>query len=698
MRSLLRARAAVIGALAIVAGGVVLPPAQATAASGDQYVDCSASVDGDGSATAPWNSLAGPNGHVFGPGDTLSLRAGTTCTGTLAPQGSGAAGVPVTLGSYGTGPAPVVDGDGAPYAVHLTDQSHWVIRDLHVTNRSTSRAQRTGIQVDSVSGAAKAGIVITGNEVDHTAGWGDKTGANSSWYVYSAGIMVRHASGVAGPFAGITITDNTVHDTGGGAIKISGDGAARSTGVLIARNTIREAGGDGIVVHNADTPLVERNTALDLGLGAYPFVAGNFAGMWPYNSHNPTFQFNVVGRSRPSTFDSTAWDCDIATTGTCLFQYNYSFGNAGGWYLNCLGNCGGSTSTDAVLRYNVSQDDCRMVVTTGGTGITHIYNNTFVCPSRPIQDTISANKRVTNNVFVAPGGSFPTGTDVTYDANSYFGGITPAPGDSRAITADPKLVAPGSGGESLAGLTGHQLRTGSPALGSGTVIAGNGGRDFFGNPVSATASPNRGAYNGPGVPPGALPLAATYNQVGVTADANPSAGGLSSVTNSGRTFSAEALTAAGLGAGRQVTADGVTYTFHPGVLGTPDHVVAAGQTVRVTGNGSKLGFLGFSTSHAPAATGTLRFQDGTTQPFTLTLTDWWDTTPVPGNTLVARAAYQNQHSSPYNGTTGPYVHTASVWAQTITLPAGKTLESVTLPSGSITSGTALRIFDIELSG
>ncbi|MFI8824656.1 right-handed parallel beta-helix repeat-containing protein [Streptomyces sp. NPDC053431] len=698
MRSRVRSALAAVGAFAVVAGLATLAPPASAAVSGAFYVDCSAATGGDGSATAPWNSLGGPNGHVFGPGDTLSLRAGTTCAGTLAPQGSGAEGAPITLGAYGSGPAPVVDGNGAPYAVHLTDQSHWTIRDLRVTNPAPTRAQRTGIQVDSLSAARKAGIVITGNEVYDTAGWGDKTGSQASWYVYSAGIMIRHASGTAGPFDGITVTDNQVHDTGGGAIKISGDGAARSTAVRIAGNTVREAGGDGIVVHNAVAPLVEHNTALDLGLGHYPFVAGNFAGMWPYNSHDPTFQFNVVGRSRPSTFDSTAWDCDIATTGTCLFQYNYSFGNAGGWYLNCLGNCGGSTATDAVLRYNVSQDDCRMVVTTGGTGITHIYNNTFICPSRPVEDTIGANKRVTNNVFVAPGGSFATGTGVTYDSNAYFGGIAPAPGDSRAITSDPRLVAPGSGGESLADVTGYRLRTGSPALGSGAVVAGNGGRDFFGNPVSATAGPNRGAYNGPGIAPGALPLTASYNQVGVTADANPSAGGLSSGTNSGRSFSAEALAAAGLGTGRQVTADGVTLTFHRGAPGTPDHVVAAGQTVQVTGTGSKLGFLGFSTSHAPAGTGTLRFRDGTTQTFTLALTDWWDTSPAAGNVLVARATYQNQHASPYNGSTTRYAHTASVWAGTIALPAGKTLDSVTLPQGGITSGTALRIFDMAVGG
>lgn len=78
--------------------------------------------------------------------------------------------------------------------------------------------------------------------------------------------------------------------------------------------------------------------------------------MWPYNSKNPVFQFNVVGNSTTSVYDSTARDCDMKIVGTCLFQYNYSYGNAGGFYLNCVSNCGGgATAANVVLRYNIAQ-------------------------------------------------------------------------------------------------------------------------------------------------------------------------------------------------------------------------------------------------------------------------------------------------------------------------------------------------------
>lgn len=111
--------------------------------------------------------------------------------------------------------------------------------------------------------------------------------------------------------------------------------------------------------------------------------------MWPYNSRNTLFQHNVVG--------------------TRTFQYNYSYGNAGGFYPNCISNCaGGATSANVILRYNIAQDDCRMGGSSTGTGKHYIYNNTFYCPSRTFLDDMTGPREVRNNLFVAPGGSLKT--------------------------------------------------------------------------------------------------------------------------------------------------------------------------------------------------------------------------------------------------------------------------------------------------
>ncbi|MFF2710764.1 hypothetical protein [Paenarthrobacter sp. NPDC058040] len=109
-------------------------------------------------------------------------------------------------------------------------------------------------------------------------------------------------------------TGNEVNDAGAGGIKLAGDTSTYHRNVYIGHNEIHEVG-DGIVVHDSDAPLVEHNSGLNLGMGKYPFIAGNFAGMWPYNSRNTLFQHNVVGNSVTSTYDSTAWDCDINVVG-----------------------------------------------------------------------------------------------------------------------------------------------------------------------------------------------------------------------------------------------------------------------------------------------------------------------------------------------------------------------------------------------
>ncbi|MFG2822412.1 hypothetical protein ACGFX4_23640 [Kitasatospora sp. NPDC048365] len=384
--------------------------------------------------------------------------------------------------------------------------------------------------------------------------------------------------------------------------------------------------------------------------------------MWPHNSSDPTFQYNTVGSSKPSTFDATAWDCDISVTGTC--------------------------STDVVLRCNVALDDCRMVETSGKPGTHYICNNTFHCPSRPIVDTIGNDKRMVNTIFVAPAGSsWTTVSGSVFDHNLFFGGTAVPTGATDSVTADPRLTGDATG-------AGFRLRSGSPALGAGTAVAGNGGTDFFGNPVSAGGAPNIGAYNGAGADE-ALPIARLYNEIGVTRDDNATADDHASATNSGRTFSGNALEAAGLVPGQPFTTGGVTFTWHPGRYGTPDNVHATGQKVAVSGSGSTLGILGFATGSAPAGQGTLTFSDGSSQPFTLALTDWWNTTPSGGNTLAAQVSYQNQHSTPYNASsTPPYNHTATLRLAKVGLPAGKQLTSVTLPAGSATAGSALHVFDL----
>src|SRR5438045_7594534 len=101
----------------------------------DYYVDCAGGSDaasGDSPGTA-WKTLAQVARITFGPGDTLRLRRGTHCSGTLAPHGSGEEDRPARIGAYGEGPLPLIDGGAAEAAVKLADQHHWEIENLETT-------------------------------------------------------------------------------------------------------------------------------------------------------------------------------------------------------------------------------------------------------------------------------------------------------------------------------------------------------------------------------------------------------------------------------------------------------------------------------------------------------------------------------------------------------------------------------------
>ncbi|MFK4850149.1 NPCBM/NEW2 domain-containing protein [Microbacterium sp. ZW T6_19] len=651
------------------------------------YVDCSATASGDGSEISPFASLAELAARgTFQPGESILFQRGAECVGAFAPKGSGLSTAPITVSAYGTGDAPAtINGSGALAGIHLLNVSNWTIDGIRVINPGTPDQRRVGILAEINDGSVRAGIVLTNNHIEDVAGWSDKTSLGNA-FSRSAGISVL-GDGI-GAFDGITITGNEVNDTAAGGIKLSAPDTTKryNTKVYVAHNTIHDVGGDGIVIHNSDKPLIEYNSALDLGHGKYPFVKGNFAGMWPYNSVDPLFQYNVVGNSVGSTYDSTAWDCDMKIKGSCTFQYNYSYGNAGGFYLDCISGCGtASTTATAILRYNVSQDDCRLAGSSGGPGTHRIYNNTFSC-TRAFEDDMTAPREMKNNIIIAPSGTLKT-TNAVYANNAYFGGITAPPTETGAVVGDPGLIAAGSG-QLTRELPGYRLAVGSPLIGAGTTIADAGTQDFFGDPLPA-GDPNIGAYQGAGVERTALPFSSLVNQTAVASAANPRNG---QITADLRAFSEEALADAGLDVGVPVSVFETEVEWHPRAVGTPDSVKTAGQEVALPGAAEALVVIGFSAGSTSSGMATVHYQDGTSEDIELSLPTWSATDAE----ALATAASHWQRSTPYIGGTISTVDApASVFAQRIPL-SGRPVASVTLPAGSTMPGDGLTLLGMSL--
>jgi Carbohydrate binding module (family 6) len=185
-------------------------------------------------------------------------------------------------------------------------------------------------------------------------------------------------------------------------------------------------------------------------------------------------------------------------------------------------------------------------------------------------------------------------------------------------------------------------------------------------------------------------LAASYNNVGITADDDTAPG---NYDGGGASFSETALTNAGAAPGVTVIAQGMSYAFPEVAAGTDDNTVAEGQTIAVSATGT-LGFL-LSGSYGPATgTGTITYTDGSTQSYTLDAPDWFSTSPPSGGALAVSSAYQNRQGN----TT--YSQSGDIFAETIALTAGKTVAAVTLPPGGAltTSTPAIHVFAIGTEG
>ena len=462
------------------------------------YVDCSSSSPGNGTIEGPWNTLEAPNNFNFAPGDTLALMSNVTCQGTLSPKGSGNASHPIRLTSYPIdsilGP-PVVDGNGANSSLLLTNQDYWRISKISFTNPSEHVARRQGIMILADDGGVHRGITVDHNLVYEVAGQTNKTGELSSDFANSAGIQLNAINGSR--YHDVSIRDNTVRDCGGGAIKVRpGQIDNQGGNIRVSYNSMDACGGDGIVVQFSEAPSLDHNIASNLGKGKYPWTGGNFAGIWVMASHNPVMRHNVVYGSIMSLHDSTAFDCDWGVTGTCTVEYNYSHDNAGGAFLDCDG-CGVSGGARQIVRYNIFENDCRMISVSENSTL-EFYNNVMYCSDNDFQLQLpQKSTKMKNNIFVGrANASLPVSSNIVWD-NNLFHGMTPPTEDG--YLADPQFVSPRKKGSTLGAGFGYKLHSHSPAIGSGIKIKDNGGKDYFGSVIDGKSDPNIGVYAGEGI-------------------------------------------------------------------------------------------------------------------------------------------------------------------------------------------------------
>jgi len=169
-------------------------------------------------------------------------------------------------------------------------------------------------------------------------------------------------------------------------------------------------------------------------------------------------------------------------------------------------------------------------------------------------------------------------------------------------------------------------------------------------------------------------LATTFNNKGITDDANPTAG---SFDGGEATFSAQGLAAAGLSRGATFVHDGVTFTWPDTAPGEPDNTATDGQVIALTGAGTKLGIVGSaccSPTGGQSGTVFITYVDGTIAQAQLTFADWYFNSPAPGTEIVATVPW---NVGPENTDQD---HPVSVFYAGLPVDPTKTVRFVTLPS------------------
>lgn len=611
----------VLTLLATLAGALLLPAPAAMAAGTTYYVNCSAATNGSGTQSSPWNSVAGVNNTTFGAGDNILFAAGTTCTGQLTPGGSGASGSPVTMGAYGTGAKPVINANGATGPViHLLNQQYWEIGGLELTNAASSPAYRSGVLAENSSGGVLHHIRVHDMNIHHISGY------SGGWYSTNAGVGVQtdHTTPVS-TWDDVVVENNTFDHVDRIAVAVTpdgdGQGTGQTTGTVIRDNTMTYDGADDILVVKNDGALIDGNKAGYGGAKANCPPSGQYcngasAGIWMSGSNDTVVQNNEV-YCHVNGADGTGYDVDWGNHNT-TFQYNYSHQNLGGFMLIMppfsIANEPTSTvpSDGTVIRYNISENDgtnagCPAAGTpTHGTGVFHlvgnipnksgssvavplIYNNSIYVNKSGLNTPILYSRRggsVTgtlsfrnNAVFnYGTGGYFTTSAGSVYSNNLFYGTHPSSePADSAKVVTDPQFRNPGNAdaSSSFTGAGAYQVHPSSPVIRAGAVISGNGGKDAFGNTVSATAAPNIGAYNGTG---GNLVSNASFESGAMSPWTN--SGAAPSVTSSGARTGTYALTtqASGSGANQNLTGLSPNTTY---LLTGWAKVANAGETLAI---------------------------------------------------------------------------------------------------------------------
>ena len=183
-------------------------------------------------------------------------------------------------------------------------------------------------------------------------------------------------------------------------------------------------------------------------------------------------------------------------------------------------------------------------------------------------------------------------------------------------------------------------------------------------------------------------LAAAFNNVAITSVDDTAPGDFD---GGGNSYSAEELARVGATPGATVVHDGIAFTWPDVPPGTPDNVVARGQTIALSGRGTTLAFLGAEAGQVEG-TVTVHYADGTTQTASLGFPNWCCLDPTAfGAEIALETTYRHTQQGPAN-----FGIAYRVFFNQVRIDPDREVVAVTLPDASAIHVFAMAIADVPL--
>ena len=457
-----------------------------------------------------WRTIARASQNSYKPGDAILLKRGGWFKGGFSPSGDGEDGKPITIGAWGEGARPVVEGTDSP-AIRLRHQSHWVIQDIAAT--SNPERKDGGIEAIASKGKTQPRDIRIYNCV--------------AWDNGGTGIHVGGGEEEDNGYDGVIVDNCKSFWNGADGIQVNGsDQNGCRNAVVRYCTTYGNPGMAGIWIHSGQNGLIER-------CKSYNNACIN---IWTWNSINVTIRHCEAFRGVPPK-DAGGFDIDWGCEG-CTMEYCYSHQNMGVGFLimgHGFADYRGFTTQSRynLMRYCVSEGDSPGIGSTETYqfGLTH--NNTVVAvgrertaldiggwPPEPWAEKSysggwPSESAFYNNILVGLDGALPMWVDDfatrqnnLFDNNLYFRarsegplikwagrrcgegfwegtnkGLVPPqeftglPGFRKAAkqeangkSGNPKLAAPGEGGYGRLPLPAYRVSADSLSQGSGKKV------------------------------------------------------------------------------------------------------------------------------------------------------------------------------------------------------------------------------------